>query len=134
MDKISKLVRSRNMSAIRSKNTEPEIIVRKYLFSKNYRYRIHYPINGKPDIVFNNKNIAIFIHGCFWHGHRNCKEAHIPKSNTDFWKAKISKNIKRDEMNYKILTENKWKVFSLYECEIENNLINCIQPIIKALK
>jgi len=133
MDKISSEHRSWNMSRIRSKNTTPEITVRKYLYSKGFRYRLHYSVEGKPDIVFKNRKIAIFIHGCFWHGHKNCKEAHIPKSNPKFWKEKISRNIKRDIKNKEILKSKNWKVFTVYECRVEQNLKKVLEPIIKNL-
>jgi DNA mismatch endonuclease (patch repair protein) len=96
MDKISKEARSRNMASIKSKNTKPELLVRKYLFSQGLRYRIHSRLPGKPDITFPSKQIAVFIHGCFWHGH-GCKLDHIPKSNNVFWQEKITKNKQRDE-------------------------------------
>lgn len=77
------------MSRIRGKNTKPELIVRKYLYSKGLRYRLHAKLPGKPDIVMRKTRVAIFINGCFWHGHSDCRDAGIPKSNTAFWQAKI---------------------------------------------
>jgi DNA mismatch endonuclease, patch repair protein len=90
MDKVSKETRSRNMSLIRAKNTKPELLVRKALHKLGLRYRIHYPLLGKPDIAFPSKKLTIFIHGCFWHGH-GCKFDHKPKSNKLFWSSKIIK-------------------------------------------
>jgi DNA mismatch endonuclease (patch repair protein) len=133
MDKISTERRSWNMSRIKSKNTTPEILVRKYLYSHGFRYRLHYPINGTPDIVFKNKRIAIFINGCFWHGHEKCKESHIPKNNSKFWREKIAQNIKRDDKNEDILESENWKVFTIYECEIEVDLNRALKPITKIL-
>lgn len=92
MDIWDKKKRSEVMSKIRSKNTKPEIALRKALFAKDYRYRINdKKLSGKPDIVLPQYKIVIFVYGCFWHGHENCKVAHIPKSNIDFWKDKIEK-------------------------------------------
>jgi DNA mismatch endonuclease (patch repair protein) len=88
------------MSKIRGKETKPEILVRKYLFSKGFRYRLHdEKLPGKPDIVLPKYRTAIFIHGCFWHGHLGCKRAKLPTTNTEFWEKKISANIERDKRN-----------------------------------
>lgn len=108
------------MSRIRSSNTKPEIKVRKYLYSKGFRYRIKYDIEGKPDIVFPKKKIAIFINGCFWH-HHGCKNSVIPKSNVLFWENKIKANIKRDKIINETLCRKGWHVEILWECEIEKN-------------
>lgn len=121
MDIISKKLRSRNMSHIRSKNTLPELMVRKKLFALGYRYRIHYNLPGKPDIVFPSKKIAIFVNGCFWHGH-GCKLDHVPKTNNDFWRKKIISNIKRDKKCHNLLKRRGWKVIVLWECKINKNL------------
>ena len=91
-DVHSKETRSYNMSRIRAKDTKPELLVRKYLFSKGFRYRLNVKkLPGKPDIVFTKYNTVIFINGCFWHGHENCPKARIPKTKTEWWKAKITK-------------------------------------------
>lgn len=119
MDKISVSARSRNMSKIRSKNTKPEILLRKALFAKGLRYRIHYNLPGKPDIVFPSKKIAIFVHGCFWHGH-GCKIDHSPRSNKTFWKEKIKMNRIRDKRNETLLKANNWETLTYWECEINN--------------
>lgn len=107
-DRISAEKRSRNMSHIRSKGTSIELKVRKYLFSLVYRYRVNYKdLPGKPDIVFTKKKIAIFIHGCYWHGHNcNSRYAHVSKSNTDYWSTKINRNKERDAKNIEILEKN----------------------------
>ena len=133
MDSLSPISRSRNMSRIKSKNTKPEMKVRKYLFSLGYRYRIHYPIYGRPDVVFLNKKIALFIHGCFWHGHKNCKEAHFPKSNINFWSTKINNNIERDNENLIKLRKDKWTVLVIWECELEKELHKTLQKLNKRL-
>ncbi len=120
MDRLTKTARSRNMSAIRSVNTKPELIVRKYLSSQGIRYRINLRIPGKPDIVFIKKKIAIFIHGCFWHQH-HCIDGHIPKSNTRYWQKKLEKNQQRDVENIKRLAEMGWQTIVLWECEINKD-------------
>lgn len=131
MDKITKEARSKNMSNIRAKNTKPEIILRKALFKDGLRYRIHYNLPGKPDIVFLSKRIAIFVNGCFWHNH-NCEIDHNPKSNRDFWISKILNNKKRDEANYKKIEDLGWYFHIAWECNIYKNLDN-EKKIIKAM-
>lgn len=132
MDKINSEARSRNMSRIKSKNTDPELKLRRHLYSQGYRYRIHCSLKGKPDIVFPKQKIVIFVHGCYWHGH-GCKVDHIPKSNTEFWNNKIAKNKERDKVTKKVLTKSGWKVLTIWECKIlENPQASCNQ-IIKAL-
>ncbi len=122
-DRITKEQRSKNMSHIRSKDTSIELKVRKYLFSLGYRYRVNYKkLPGKPDIVFTKKKIAIFIHGCYWHGHNcNSRYAHVSKSNTDYWNTKIQRNQERDKINIEQLEKDGWKVIVLWECEIKEN-------------
>ena len=122
-DRITKEQRSKNMSHIRSKDTSIELKVRKYLFSLGYRYRVNYKkLPGKPDIVFTKKKIAIFIHGCYWHGHNcNSRYAHISKSNTNYWNTKIQRNQERDKRNIEQLEKDGWKVIVLWECELKDN-------------
>lgn len=111
------------MSKIRSKNTKPEMTLRKALFAKGFRYRVNYKkLPGKPDIVFPKYKTAIFVHGCFWHGHERCKISHIPKSNTEFWKNKISTNQERDKNNVVQILSLGWKVLIVWECEIFNKI------------
>lgn len=124
MDIWDKKKRSEVMSKIRSKNTKPEILLRKAVFSKGLRYRINYKkLPGKPDIVFPKYKTVIFVHGCFWHGHKNCKIAHIPKSNINFWKNKIEKNKERDGLNYERITHLGWKIVVVWECQISKKTI-----------
>lgn len=122
-DRMTKEQRSKNMSHIRSKDTSIELKVRKYLFSLGYRYRVNYKeLPGKPDIVFTKKKIAIFIHGCYWHGHNcNSRYAHVSKSNIDYWNTKIQRNQERDKRNIEQLEKDGWKVIVLWECEIKEN-------------
>lgn len=119
-DKFSKEKRSDIMSKISGKNTKPEIIVRKYLFSKGLRFRINVKaLPGKPDIVLPKFKVAIFVHGCFWHGH-SCKRGKLPETNKEFWQNKINKNIDRDNKNLSELEEIGWKVITIWQCEIKN--------------
>lgn len=131
-DRITKEQRSKNMSHIRSKDTSIELKVRKYLFSLGYRYRVNYKeLPGKPDIVFTKKKIAIFIHGCYWHGHNcNSRYAHVSKSNTDYWNTKIQRNQERDKRNIEQLEKDGWKVIVLWECEIKEDFEKVIKILL----
>ena len=112
--------RSYNMSQIHGKDTRPEKIVRKYLFSQGFRYRKNVArLPGKPDIVLSKYKTVIFVNGCFWHKHEGCKDFVWPKNNADFWKAKIKGNVERDKRNYKLLDEMGWKVLIVWECELK---------------
>lgn len=125
MDVHSKETRSYNMSRIKSSNTKPEEIVRKYLFSKGFRYRKNdkrYP--GKPDIVLPKYKTVIFINGCFWHGHKGCKYYVVPKTNTDFWLNKINHNIERDQKQINQLKMEGWNVIVVWECQLGNKTIS----------
>lgn len=118
-DTHSKEVRRRNMQQIKSKNTKPEEIVRKYLFSKGFRYRKNVTtLPGKPDIVLPKYRTAVFVNGCFWH-HHDCPRFHWPTSNTDYWIPKIKRNEERDVENRKKLEEAGWKVLTVWECELK---------------
>lgn len=128
MDKITKERRSKNMSRIRSKNTKPEILIRKLLYKKGFRYRLHYNLPGKPDIVFPNQKVAIFINGCFWHDHK-CKLSHTPKSNIFFWRKKILLNSNRDKTNIQALNKLGWRVETIWECSINKNINKAIDTI-----
>lgn len=119
-DNHSAEVRSYNMSRIKSKDTKPEIIVRKYLFSKGLRYRIHdKKLPGKPDIVLPKYKTVIFVQGCFWHNHEGCSRAVIPKSRVEYWLPKIERNKTRDIENADKLTATGWKVLTIFECELK---------------
>ena len=119
-DVHSKEVRSHNMSRIRSKNTKPELLVRKFLFANGFRYRLHNKLlPGKPDIVLKKYRIVIFIHGCFWHKHKNCKYAFVPASNTHYWLPKLDKNVEKDVIAIKELRRLKWKVLVIWECNLK---------------
>ena len=112
--------RSYNMSQIRGKNTKPEELVRKYLFSQGFRYRKNDPrLPGKPDIVLPKYKTVIFVNGCFWHGHEGCRYFVWPKNNAEFWKAKISGNIQRDAQSIRLLRDQGWNVIVVWECELK---------------
>ncbi|MFC1829861.1 very short patch repair endonuclease [Thermodesulfobacteriota bacterium] len=121
MDIISKEKRSWNMSRIKGKNTKPELVVRSFLHKMGYRFRLHRKdLPGKPDIVLKKYNTVIFVHGCFWHRHKDCKYAYMPKSRVKFWKEKFAGTIKRDREHQKQLREISWNVKTIWECETHN--------------
>ncbi len=135
-DIYSKQKRSEIMSKISGKDTKPEIVVRKYLFTHGFRYRKNVKtLPGKPDIVLPKYKTVIFVHGCFWHGH-NCSAGKLPETNKEFWKKKISENVKRDRLNKKKLKELGWKVIVIWQCELKNKrksketLSNLVKKII----
>lgn len=120
-DTFSPRARKRVMSRITSKNTRPEIDVRKYLYSKGLRYRLHRKnLPGKPDIVISRIKSVIFVNGCFWHHHDGCKRSNWPKSNKDYWIPKIERNIVRDRDNIVRLSSLGWKSITVWECETKN--------------
>ena len=134
-DKITKEQRSWNMSRIKGKDTGIEVAVRKRLFSLGYRYRKNdNRLPGKPDIVFPKYKTVVFIHGCFWHMHSDCKIARIPKSNTDFWIDKLNHNVVKDQKTKETLENMGWKVITVWECEIEKNINDVTQRIICLLQ
>ena len=117
--------RSYNMSRIRNKNTKPEELVRKYLFSQGFRYRKNDSrLPGKPDIVLPKYKTVIFVNGCFWHGHEGCRYFVWPKNNAEFWENKISGNIQRDRRNRQVLTGQGWNVIVIWECELKKSKVN----------
>lgn len=119
-DIYSKSKRSDIMSKISGKETKPEILVRKYLFSKGFRFRKNVKeLPGKPDIVLSKYKTVIFIHGCFWHGH-TCKRGKLPQTNHQFWQKKIEKNIERDNHNTNELEVKGWNIIIIWQCEIRN--------------
>jgi len=112
--------RSYNMSRIRSKNTKPEELVRKYLFAQGFRYRKNdNRLPGKPDIVLPKYKTVIFINGCFWHGHKGCRYFVWPKNNAAFWKEKIELNIQRDLLNHRSLADHGWYIIDIWECQLK---------------
>jgi DNA mismatch endonuclease (patch repair protein) len=119
-DVHSKEIRSKNMAAIKGKNTRPEMLVRKFLYAHGYRYRLHdKKLPGKPDIVLPKYKTVIFVHGCFWHGHKNCKYFVVPKTRTEWWLNKINGNIANDVKAAKALKKEGWKIINLWECGLK---------------
>jgi len=130
MDNLSPKKRSWNMSRIKNRDTRPEITVRSLLHRMGYRFRLHRKdLPGRPDIVLPKYNTIIFVHGCFWHRHKNCRFAYTPKSNIEFWTEKFNKNIRRDAENKAELERLGWNVRIIWECEVNNqkNLKEIIQ-------
>jgi DNA mismatch endonuclease, patch repair protein len=122
-DNVSAPERSARMARVKSKNTKPEMKVRKLLHSMGYRYRIHRAdLPGTPDIVFPKKKVAIFVHGCFWHRHDdpNCKLARLPKSREGFWTSKLEGNRERDLLNLQRLHSLDWTTLTVWECELND--------------
>ncbi len=121
-DVFTKEKRSKVMSNIKSKNTSIEELVRKFLFSRGIRYRKNDKrYCGKPDIVIPKYKTIVFVHGCFWHRHKGCKFAYMPKTRENFWKEKFNMNVQRDELCCKSLTQCGWNVITVWECELRKN-------------
>jgi DNA mismatch endonuclease (patch repair protein) len=119
MDNKTKEQRSKNMTAVKVKNTKPEVLVRKALFRQGFRYRLNVKdLPGSPDIVLPKYQTVIFINGCFWHGHHNCKKADLPETNTNFWKKKIEDTKVRDKRKQKQRRSLGWHCFTCWECYI----------------
>lgn len=122
-DSLPTAMRSKLMSRIRSKNTKPELVVRKLIFAAGYRYRLHVrTLPGSPDLVFPRRKKAVFVHGCFWHQHASCDFARMPKSRVEFWEKKFSDNKKRDQSAIEMLNHAGWAVLVIWECELSDIL------------
>ncbi|WP_374949783.1 very short patch repair endonuclease [Mucilaginibacter sp.] len=134
-DTVSKKRRSEIMKNVKGKHTKPELLVRKFLFSKGFRFRIHdKKLPGKPDIKLTKYKTVIFVNGCFWHGHQHCNIYVMPKSNIDFWNSKIERNINRDEVTMKNLKELGWNVIILWECSLKKRKIeNTLNEVVEKL-
>ena len=128
--------RSYNMSRIRAKDTKPEEMVRKYLFSQGFRYRKNDArLPGKPDIILPKYKTVIFVNGCFWHAHEGWRYFVWPKNNADFWKSKINGNVQRDLRNYQLLNELGWNVVVIWECQLKKATYNeALQRLIGQIK
>lgn len=122
MDVHSPKTRSFNMSQIKGKDTKPELLVRKFLFSNGFRYRKNVKnLPGKPDIVLPKYKSVIFVNGCFWHGHEGCRYFVIPKTRTEWWRDKISKTIDNDNIHTQKLENDGWNVITIWECELKKD-------------
>lgn len=122
MDVVDPKTRSRMMAGIRGKNTRPELIVRKFLFSKGFRFRLYVAdLPGRPDIVLPKYKLCIFVHGCFWHRHTGCRYATTPKTRPDFWIEKLSANKVRDDQMKLLLLDLGWRVLEIWECGLKKH-------------
>ncbi len=136
-DVHDKATRSYNMSQVKSKNTKPELLVRKYLHAHGFRYRLHVKdLPGKPDIVLPKYKTVIFVHGCFWHGHKGCKYYVVPKTKTEWWLNKINTNIANDKKAIQALQKAGWKIITLWECDlkptkVDNALSHLVSTVLK---
>ena len=118
-DKVTPKIRSRIMSHIRSESMAPEMLLRQLVYAMGYRYRLHrIDLPGKPDLVFQGRKKIIFVHGCFWHQHAECKDGHLPKTNLQYWIPKLERNIQRDKKVVEELTEIGWDVLVIWECQL----------------
>lgn len=127
MDKVSKATRSSMMSAVKGKDTKPERMVRSAVHRAGFRYALHKKdLPGRPDLALTKYRIAVFVHGCFWHGH-DCPRGRRPTSNTQFWDKKLSDNISRDQRHRKELSSQGWRVITIWECQIESDLIKLLR-------
>ena len=139
-DIFSKAKRSEIMSRIKGKETKLEILVRRFLFARGFRYRKNDPrYAGKPDIVLPKYRAIVFVHGCFWHGHENCRAAALPATRKEFWKNKIAGNVERDQKSIELLIKEGWKVIIIWDCEINNeekrsNRLNLLIEEIKRVR
>lgn len=136
MDVVDSETRSRMMAGIQGKNTKPELLVRRYLHSCGYRFRLHRrDLPGRPDLVLPKYRLAIFVHGCFWHCHDGCVYAVTPKNRTSFWEEKLSGNARRDKAQLRRLNEMNWRVLVVWECGLKHLLSNIasLQGMIAAL-
>lgn len=123
------------MSKIKGKNTKPEMILRSELFKQGFRFRIHQnDLPGKPDIVLSKYRTVIFVHGCFWHYHKDCSEGRIPSSNSEVWRIKLLKTVSKDINNTNLLIGLGWKVLVVWECEIEKSFEKTIDNLIINIK
>jgi DNA mismatch endonuclease, patch repair protein len=136
-DTLTAEQRSVRMSLIRGKDTLPELKLRKQLHRLGLRYRLHNSkLPGKPDLTFAQYKTVVFVHGCFWHRHLNCKIATTPKSNVEYWQAKFKRNVDRDKANLELLTQLGWRVFTVWECEVDSaaKLTSTAQKIYRQIR
>lgn len=122
-DTVSKQKRSEIMSHVTGKETKPEIMVRKYLFARGLRYRKNVKqLPGTPDIVFPKYKTAVFVNGCFWHGHKGCKYSHLPSTNLEYWEKKIADNLERDDRKTRKLEKLGYRVLIVWQCQLKPNI------------
>ncbi len=135
-DVHDKATRSYNMSRIKGKDTKPEMLVRRFLHAHGYRYRLHVKdLPGKPDIVLPKYKTVVFINGCFWHGHKDCKYATIPKTKTEWWQNKINGNIENDKKKNAVLKKNGWKIITIWGCKLKPTMLDkALRSLLKKLQ
>lgn len=132
-EKLSVKQRSWNMSRIRSRHTQPELLVRQTLYRAGFRYRLHRrDLPGKPDIVLSKYRIAIFVHGCFWHQHRGCVDCSNPKTNSGYWRPKLAANVERDRKHRRLLRKLRWKSIVIWECDARGKLSEALIAKLKS--
>ncbi len=131
-DVHTKEIRSKNMAAIKGKNTKPEMLVRRFLHANGFRYKLHdKSLPGKPDIVLPKYKTVIFVHGCFWHGHEGCKYYVVPKTRTEWWLNKINGNIANDKKAIKALKKEGWKIINIWTCKLKKSgLSNTLKKLV----
>ncbi|MBN3214409.1 very short patch repair endonuclease [Pectobacterium polaris] len=135
MDVVDRKTRSRMMSGIKGKNTQPELMIRKFLHAQGFRYRLHVSsLPGKPDIVLPRYKLCIFVHGCFWHRHDGCRYATTPKTRPEFWMKKFAENRLRDIRVKMQLRNEEWRVFEIWECGIRNQSTDSINWLPEYIK
>ena len=133
-DSLTKEKRSWNMSRITGKNTKPEILLRSLLHREGFRFRLHDErLPGKPDIVLPRYRTVIFVNGCFWHRHKNCKYAYTPKSRQEFWLNKFEETVRRDQKKQEILNNMGWQVLAVWECELKEDSTSLVSNILSRL-
>lgn len=131
MDVVDSATRSRMMAGIKSKDTKPEMVVRKYLHAQGFRYRLHSrKLPGSPDIVLPRYRVAIFVHGCFWHRHRDCRYTTTPSSNVERWRLKFQANMERDARKHAALAAAGWKVVVVWECELRHRTLERLEQLV----
>jgi DNA mismatch endonuclease (patch repair protein) len=138
MDIVDSVTRSRMMGNIKSRDTQPELALRRALHARGFRFRLHRKdLPGSPDIVLPRFKVAIFVHGCFWHRHTGCKKAYVPKSNVDQWVAKFRTNVNRDALSDRALQEMGWRVIIVWECILAGRkmceVVDCVAAEIEKL-
>lgn len=134
-DTISKEHRSWNMSRIKGKNTNPEILVRSLLHRAGFRFRVHDKnLPGRPDIVLRKYGAVVLVHGCFWHRHENCPNATTPKTRPEFWEEKFRQTVARDQRQESALNELGWRVFCIWECELKRDAVQAVGAVAAKLK
>lgn len=132
-DVVHRATRSRMMSAIRGRDTRPELEVRRLLHREGLRFRLHAALPGKPDLVFPKYEAVVFVHGCFWHRHPNCRYATTPASNQEFWQAKFNANVARDKRVVARLRREGWRVFTVWACRITEGRMRALARQIRGL-